>query len=188
MLCLVPSAECSSHLGKRMRRRSFIAFAGIAAIGWPLSARGQQPPKIYRLGYLGSSRIPYSIAALQTGLRELGYIEGKNLKVEYRFGGQQPETLDTLASELVQLAPDAIIIVSTPAAIAAKRATTTIPIVMALVADPVRSGIVRTSPILAAISRASRCTGLSSAARRKPYQDSPASPFLTRGPTAAERP
>ena len=124
------------------RRREFIAALGGAAFGWPLSARAQQPPKIYRLGYLAPARLPHLIEALQAGLRELGYVEGKNLKVEYRFGEHQPETLGMLAAELVALNPDVIVTVGTPPAIAAKQATTTIPIVMASVGDPVRAGIV----------------------------------------------
>jgi putative ABC transport system substrate-binding protein len=96
----------------------------------------------YRLGYLGSAtRVPYAIEALHSGLRKLGYVEGKNLKVEYRFGGSGA-SLDVLAAELVALAPDAIITVGTPAALAAKQATRTIPIVMAPVGDPVRAGLV----------------------------------------------
>ena len=72
-----------------MRRRDFVALIGIAVSGWSLSARADQPSKLYRLGYLSAARIPNAIDALQTGLRELGYVEGKNLKVEYRFGGPQ---------------------------------------------------------------------------------------------------
>ena len=122
-----------------MRRREFIAGLGGAA-AWPMVARAQQPVKIYRLGYLAPARIPHLIDALLTGLRELGYVEGKNTKIEYRYGGTA--TLDELAAQLVDLHPDAIITVATPSAIAAKRATTTIPIVMATAGDPVRSGIV----------------------------------------------
>src|SRR5215472_7807087 len=106
-----------------MRRRDFMAFVGGAAIGWPLSVRAQPPSKLYRLGYLSATRIPIGIEALQTGLRELGYVEGKNLKVEYRFGGQQSQRLDAIASELVELRPDAIVSAGTPAVFAAKRAT-----------------------------------------------------------------
>jgi putative ABC transport system substrate-binding protein len=105
---------------------------------------------------LAGAQFPHLIEALQAGLRELGYVEGKNLKVEYRFGGDQLETLHKLALELVALGPDAIVINTTPTAIAAKRATTTIPIVMSLVADPVRSGIVASLAIPVATSRASR--------------------------------
>jgi hypothetical protein len=125
-----------------MRRRDLLRLVGSAAICWALSARAQQPAKIYRLGYLASARIPILIEALQTGLRELGYVEGKNLKTEYRFGGQDPEALRKLAAELVALGPDAIVTVASPPAIAAKRATTTIPIVMATVGDPLRSGLI----------------------------------------------
>jgi putative tryptophan/tyrosine transport system substrate-binding protein len=102
---------------------------------------------VHQRRYQGSragtlARFPNLIEALQTGLRELGYVEGKNLKIEYRFGGDELQTLGKLAAELVALGPDAIITVATPPVIATKRATTTIPIVMALAADPVRSGIV----------------------------------------------
>ena len=99
-----------------------------------------QPSKIYRIGYLAPARIPHLIEAFQDGLRKLGYIEGQNLTIEYRFqdGGT---VLDALAAELVRLNPDIIVTVSTPPAIAAKGATTTIPIVMATAGDPLGSGI-----------------------------------------------
>jgi putative ABC transport system substrate-binding protein len=100
-----------------------------------------QMSTIYRVGYLGTTRVPYVIEALHSGLRDLGYVEGKNLKVEYRFGGSG-ENLNALAAQLVALGPDAIITVGTPAALAAKQATPTIPIVMAPVGDPVRAGLV----------------------------------------------
>ena len=124
-----------------MRRRDLIKLVGSAAICWPLLSRAQQPPKIYRLGYLAPARIRTLVEALETGLRELGYVEGKNLKIEYRFGGHDPEALAKLAAELVALGPDAIVTFATPPAIAAKRATTTIPIVMAT-GDPLRAEIV----------------------------------------------
>jgi putative tryptophan/tyrosine transport system substrate-binding protein len=123
-----------------MRRREFFTLVGGAAVAWPL-AGGARQSKLYRLGYLSTVRMPILIEALQTGLRELGYVEGKNLKVEYRVGGYELETLAKLAVELVALGPDAIVTVATSSAIAAKRATTTIPIVMTA-GDPVRAGIV----------------------------------------------
>jgi putative ABC transport system substrate-binding protein len=125
-----------------MRRRDLLKLVGSATICCALSARAQQPVKTYRLGYLASARIPNLIEALQMGLRELGYVEGKNLKMEYRFGGQDPEALGRLGAELVALGSDAIVTVASPPAIAAKRATTTIPIVMATAGDPLRSGII----------------------------------------------
>jgi putative ABC transport system substrate-binding protein len=87
------------------------------------------------------ARVPSSIDALKIDLHELGYVEGKNLKID-RIAGDQSETFDPLASELVHLRPDVIVTVGTLAALAAKRATTTIPVVMAAVGDPVRASIV----------------------------------------------
>src|SRR5216684_1469579 len=113
-----------------MRRREFIAELSLAAVLTLVSgavvtfspvARAQQSPVVHRVGYLGSTQIPYLIEALHSGLRKLGYVEGKNLKVEYRFGGSGPESLDVLAAELVAFGPDAIITLGTPAALAAKR-------------------------------------------------------------------
>jgi putative ABC transport system substrate-binding protein len=126
----------------QLNRREFMAAVCGVAVAWPLGARAQPPSKIYRLGYLGSARIPYVIEALQAGLRDLGYVESRNLKIEYRFGGSLSEALDALAAELVALAPDAVVTTGTPATLAAKRATTTIPIVMAPIGDPLRAGIV----------------------------------------------
>ena len=95
-----------------MRRREFVSAA---------AARAQPSSKVHRLGYLSVTRIPNVTEALQTGLRELGYVEGKNLKVEYRFGGQQSQRLHAIASEPVELRPDAIVTAGTSAVFAAKR-------------------------------------------------------------------
>jgi putative ABC transport system substrate-binding protein len=122
-----------------MRRREFITLIG-STVAWPLAAGAQQGSKIYRLGYLAPAPIPHLIDALVSAMRELGYVEGKNIKIEYRYGGTG--TYDVLAAELVKLHPDAIVTVSTPPALAAKQATTTIPIVMATAGDPVRFGVV----------------------------------------------
>jgi putative tryptophan/tyrosine transport system substrate-binding protein len=138
---MASSSPPSLLVSRHTRRRDLLV--GCAAMCWALSARAEQPSKIYRLGYLASARIPSNnIYALRTGLRELGYVEGKNLKIEYRFAGEQSGTLDLLASELVHLGPDVIVTASTPATLAAKEATQTIPIVMAAVDDPVRAKIV----------------------------------------------
>jgi putative ABC transport system substrate-binding protein len=126
----------------RIRRREFIATLGGAVAAWPLAARAQQPAaRIYRIGYLAPSKIPHLIEALQEGLRAFGYEEGRNVQFDYRFAEGQADTLDALASELVRLRPDVIVAVSTPAVLAAKRATTAIPVVMAAAGDPLRSGI-----------------------------------------------
>jgi putative tryptophan/tyrosine transport system substrate-binding protein len=107
-----------------------------------LSRAQSQSSKTYRIGYLALAKIPHLIEALQDGLRKFGYVEGDNLKTEYRFLQGGSATLDALAAELVRLSPDLIVTVGTPPALAAKRATTTIPIVMATVGDPAGLGIV----------------------------------------------
>jgi putative ABC transport system substrate-binding protein len=122
-----------------MRRREFFGILGGAA-GWPLIVWAQQVSKLYRLGYLAPALIPHLKDALFEALRDLGYVEGQNLKVEYRYGAG--EAVDALAAELVALKPDLIITVATPPALAAKRATTRIPVVMATAGDPVRLGVV----------------------------------------------
>lgn len=122
-----------------MRRRQFIGILGTAA-GWPLMAQAQPSQKVYRLGYLAPAPIAHLKTALLDALRELGYVEGKNLRVDYRYGAGP--ALDALAAELVELKPDLIVTVATEQALAAKRATTTIPIVMATAGDPVRLGVV----------------------------------------------
>jgi putative tryptophan/tyrosine transport system substrate-binding protein len=127
-----------------MRRREFVTLLAGAAVTLrsAQSYAQPQPSKIYRMGYLAAARIPHLIEALQEGLRKFGYIEDQNLKIEYRFAQGGTATLDVLAAELVRLSPDVIIILGTPAVIAVKQATKTIPIVMAGVGDPLGSGIV----------------------------------------------
>ena len=119
--------------------RSLIAFAASSA------AMALQKGKVYRIGFLGpanaSSWASY-ISALRKGLLELGYEEGKNLVIEYRWAEENLDRLPEFASELVGLKVDLIVTDGTPGSRAAKRATTTIPVVMAAVGDPVRSGLV----------------------------------------------
>ena len=127
-----------------MRRREFIALVGGAAVAWPVAARAQQPRK-WRIGFLGTATASGSaswVGALREGLRDLGYVEGKNLVIEFRWAEDKYERLPGLAAELVRLKVDVIVTHATPGGRAAKAATTTIPIVMAIVADPVATGIV----------------------------------------------
>jgi putative ABC transport system substrate-binding protein len=125
-----------------MRRRRFIALFGAAAAGWPLGAGAQQDEKVYKLGLLSAgSPAPGRSIALDA-LRELGYVEGKNLTVERRFAEDRLDRLPGLAAELVSLKMDVIWAVGTLAPLAAKRATSTIPIVMMAAGDPVGSGLV----------------------------------------------
>ena len=127
-----------------MRRREFVTLLpGAAATLCSARSHAQpQPSKIYRMGYLAPARIPHLIEALKEGLRKFGYIEDQTLIIEYRVPHGGTATLDMLAAELVQLSPDIIVTVATQPAIAAKRATTTIPIVMAATGDPLGLGIV----------------------------------------------
>jgi putative tryptophan/tyrosine transport system substrate-binding protein len=127
-----------------MRRRSFIALLGGAAAAWPLAARAQQSGKVYRIGFLGvTSLAEYGdrVEAVRTGLRRLGYEEGKNIVIHYRWAEGRYERLPELAAELVQLKVDVIVTHSTPGSRAAKHATSTIPIV-ANSGDPVEAGLV----------------------------------------------
>jgi putative tryptophan/tyrosine transport system substrate-binding protein len=128
-----------------MRRREFIAGLGGAAVTatvGTLTALGQRAKKVMHLGYLAQARLPLPIEAMLTGFREFDYVEGQNLVIEYRFEQGQSKSLDELAAELVRLGPAVIVTIGTPAALAAKRATTTIPIVMATVGEVLRTGLV----------------------------------------------
>jgi len=123
-------------------RRAFITLLGGAAAAWPLAAPAQQVARVARLGYLAPASNPGLQQALLGRLRDLGYVEGQNLAIEYRFMLGQSKSYDELATELARLAPDAIVVVGTPPALAAKRQTTSIPIIMAPAADPLRTGLV----------------------------------------------
>src|SRR5215831_7223018 len=130
-----------------MKRRDFITLlGGAAAATWPLAAGAQQVGKVPRIGYLSpGSASPGPLAyhdEFQRGLRELGYIEGRNIVVEYRFADGKFDRLDQLAAELVRLNVDVIVSVVTQASLAAKNTTSTIPIVIVSVADPVGAGLV----------------------------------------------
>jgi putative tryptophan/tyrosine transport system substrate-binding protein len=107
-----------------------------------LSAEAQQQTKIPRIGYLGSVSSSPRVATFRQGLRELGYVEGKNIIIEWRHHEGKVDRLPTLAAELVRLKVDIIITAGAPAARAAKEATSTIPIVMTQIGDPVGSGFV----------------------------------------------
>jgi putative tryptophan/tyrosine transport system substrate-binding protein len=127
-----------------MRRREFIALLG-AATAWPLTAHAQQPGKMPRIGYLGSSSPflePHYVEAFRQKLRDLGHVDGENIVIEYRWAEGQDDRLPNLATELVRLEPDIIVTTGTPGTLAAMHATKTIPIVMASAGDPVGVGLV----------------------------------------------
>jgi putative tryptophan/tyrosine transport system substrate-binding protein len=125
-----------------MRRREFITLLGGAAATWPLAARAQQAvTKPIRVGVLANEWWP-PIESLREGLHERGYVEGRNLQFEYRWAQDRNERHIALAAELIALPVDVIVTWGTPAALAAKGVTSTIPIVMGAIGDPVRVGVV----------------------------------------------
>jgi putative ABC transport system substrate-binding protein len=129
-----------------MLRREFIGLLGGMTLGWPLAAHAQHADKVYRVGYLslGSpSAESTRFKAFRAGLGALGYVEGKNLVIETRWlDGGKYDQLAELAIQLVDLKVDVIVTYATPGVSAAKRATTTIPIVFATAGDAVASGLV----------------------------------------------
>jgi putative ABC transport system substrate-binding protein len=130
-----------------LRRREFITLLGGAAAAWPLAARAQTTGKVYRIGMLLPNtpaivaRNPRIQAFLQ-GLRELNWIEGHNVAIEWRFAEGQFQRLATLAAELATIKVDVIVTAAAPAAEAAKEATSTIPVVIIDPGDPVGTGLV----------------------------------------------
>jgi len=121
-----------------MKRREFISLLGGAAT-WPLTARAQQATKSYRIGMLETISPALNAAhldAFREGLRQLGYVKGKNYVIEYRSADGRADRFPSLAAELVRLGVDVIVARGTPAAVAAKNATETIPVIMASVGDP----------------------------------------------------
>jgi putative tryptophan/tyrosine transport system substrate-binding protein len=127
-----------------MRRREFIALVGGAAAAWPLAARAQQAGKLPTIGFLGASPSIESqrVAAFVQRLRELSWVDGRNLAIEYRWAEGRNERYTEAAAELVRLKVDVIVTVATPATLAAKQATLVIPIVFGAASDPVGTGLV----------------------------------------------
>jgi ABC-type uncharacterized transport system substrate-binding protein len=126
---------------------SFITVLSVCVVLFALctSAQAQQPIKIFRIGFLDNSTasgMAVRLEAFRHELGTLGWIEGKNVTIEYRFAEQKPERVPELAAELVRLKVDLIMASGTPQALAAKKATTTIPIVMTNAGDPVGAGLV----------------------------------------------
>ena len=131
-----------------MHRRDFITLLGGAAAAWPLAARAQQREPIRRIGLLLGGLPPDDpesqarITAFVQGLQQLGWTDGRNVRIEYRWGLGDPERVRKSAAELVALSPDAVLAGGGPALEALERSSRTIPIVFANVADPVGSGYV----------------------------------------------
>jgi putative tryptophan/tyrosine transport system substrate-binding protein len=133
-----------------MRRREFIAELGSAA-AWPIAARAQQPDRMRRIGVLMSldendPEAKSYLAAFTQGLAELGWTDGRNMRIDVRWAGADVGRIGMFAKELVGLQPDVILVNSTPATAALQRETRAIPIVFATVADPVGEGFVASLP------------------------------------------
>jgi putative tryptophan/tyrosine transport system substrate-binding protein len=142
-----------------MRRRDFISLIGSAAATWPLAAGAQQPEQMRRIGVIA----PYSEddkdaqvrnAAFLQGLQESGWIESRNMRIDYRWGTGDADRNRTNATELVALAPDVILAVGTPTLEPLQRATRKVPIVFVLAPDPVGAGYVNSRRAQGAISPA----------------------------------
>jgi ABC-type uncharacterized transport system substrate-binding protein len=143
-----------------IRRREFIFTLGGAAAAWPIAARAQQPGKPPTIGFLGSTTASIAsqwVVVFVQRLRELGWIEGHTVAIEYRWAEGRKERADEFAAEFVQLKVDLIMTYGTQCALAAKQATSSVPIVFALPGDPVATGLV------ASLARpGSNITGVSS--------------------------
>src|SRR5215468_9706182 len=135
------------HMASYIARRKFLAtLLGGAAVAWPLAARAQQAERVRRIGLLmgaaddpgGQSRV----TALKQGLQDLGWTEGRNIQIETRFGAADAGRIRADAAELVALAPNVIVGNTTPVVRTLRQATSSIPIIMAAVNDPVEQGLV----------------------------------------------
>jgi putative ABC transport system substrate-binding protein len=127
----------------RTNRRAFVAALGSAA-AWPLVVRAQQPGRLPTIGIFGSTSAAWSklVASLVQRLNELGYVENRTVAIEYRWTDGHNERYSEIAAELVRLKVDVIVALGTPAIVAAKKATSVVPIVFPLASDPVGDGLV----------------------------------------------
>ncbi len=128
-----------------MDRRAFISGVAAGLLAAPLAAEAQPAGKVWRLGFLGvadPARFASGVEAVRLGLRDHGYVEGRNITIEFQWAEGRYDRLPELAAELVRLGVDVIITYGTPGTLALKRATSTIPIVMAIIGNPVENGAV----------------------------------------------
>src|SRR5262245_28739187 len=129
---------------RQWKRREFITLIGSAA-AWPLAARAEQAGKLPTIGFLGSGTPAahgHWVAAFVQRLRELGWIEGRNLTIDYRWAEGSSDRAAELAAEFVRLKVDVIVTYANPMVVATKQATSVIPIVFAAAADPLGTGLV----------------------------------------------
>jgi len=131
--------------GHAMERRSFVALMSGGLLAAPFVAEAQKAGKIYRIAYLGNSSAALEselVAAFRQGLRDLNYVEGQNMAIEYRWAEGRYDRFPALVAEVVRLKVDVIVTAGTPAILAAKEGTKTIPIVMAAIGDPIAAGVI----------------------------------------------
>src|SRR6516225_3142389 len=144
-LCCTPNDLLPGGGHPHMKRREFITLLGGAAAAWPLAARAQVSQKRPLIAWLGGATRASSLGvmdAFRQGMRELGYVEGGNFDMVYRYADGYAERLPALAQELVRLKPDVILAPATGQTVAAKKATRTIPIVTPALADAVHLGLI----------------------------------------------
>jgi putative ABC transport system substrate-binding protein len=130
-----------------MKRREFITLLGSAAAAWPLAARGQQSSRMRRVGALmafaeSDPEYQANVGAFRDGMQKLGWTEGRNIQIDYRWAGPETETIQRFAKELVALQPELILSSSTSTTAALLQQTRTIPIIFTVVVDPIGSGFV----------------------------------------------
>src|SRR5215831_1447245 len=126
---------------KPMRRREFIGLVGSAA-AWPLVTRAQHAERVWRIGFITHTANDAAYASLFERLRELGYVEGQNIIVERRYAEGRAQRFQEFAREMVERKADVIVVVTTPAAQAVMKATTTIPIIHPAIIDPLGAGLI----------------------------------------------
>jgi putative ABC transport system substrate-binding protein len=136
-----PSSPLTMLLSRHTRRREFITLLGGAAAAWPLAARAQQPAKLPTVGFLGTSTRSHWTTAFVQRLRELGWIEGHTVAIEYRWAEGRSERFAEIAAEFVHLKVD-VIFTTGSAVLAVKQATSAIPVVFTLAQDPLGTGLV----------------------------------------------
>src|SRR5262249_46704776 len=129
-----------------MKRREFITLIG-GATAWPLAARAQQGERMRRIGVLtvlaeNDPEVKAWLAGFQDGVEQLGWTEGRNISIDYRWGGEDRERLRAYGAELVKMSPDVLFAAPPPALAALHRETRSLPIVFAQVSDPVKLGLV----------------------------------------------
>jgi putative tryptophan/tyrosine transport system substrate-binding protein len=134
-------------MSRRIKRREFVVLLGGAAAAWPLTARAQQADRVRRVGVLmnltaDDPEASTRVTALAQGLQQLGWTDGRNVRIDYRWGAADADRSRKYAAELVTLAPDVILASGTPAAAALQQATRTVPIVFVNAVDPVGAGLV----------------------------------------------